>query len=78
MLNYLAHRRRIIAVDEWGFYIALAGLYFSQELVLFALVLFYGGICLWISYQAYWRLEEKILEKIPTNGEADGPGSKES
>ena len=60
-LDYLAHRRIVILIDEWGYYGAIAGLYFLNEHVLFSLVLVYGAVCMMVSYRAYWRLERNII-----------------
>jgi len=64
LLDYLAHRRRIILLDEWGYYTALAGLYWTNEMFLFTLVLFYGALCMWISYQSFWALEKAVLGNL--------------
>ena len=73
-LEYLAHRRRIIFLDEWRYYAVIAALWFSGNQVLFAIVSLYGAFCLIVSYRAYWNLEAQLLyakESAPTNGSTD-------
>jgi len=65
-LEYLAHRRRMVALDEWGYYFALTFLLFmglSQNWIWFIpfwLALPYGGFCVYIGYKGYWDLEKEI------------------
>ncbi|MBI2671988.1 hypothetical protein HYX16_03580 [Candidatus Woesearchaeota archaeon] len=61
-LDYLAHKRRMIAIDEWGWYAAMAGLYFTEEYALLGGVFVFGAIANSIAYKSYWELERKILK----------------
>jgi hypothetical protein len=76
-LQYLVHRRYIIAIDEWGWYAALALLLFASFyhlicLVPFFIVLVYGGLCVLKSYKSFWELEDawlKIIEEEKVDSE---------
>ena len=68
-LNFLSHRRRIIALDEWGWYVSLFILFFASFshlvcLIPFTAVVVYGGLCIHKSYKEFWELEKRWLDEL--------------
>jgi len=68
-LNFLSHRRRIIALDEWGWYLSLFILFFASFyhlvcLIPFVIVVVYGALCMHKSYKEFWALEKIWLDEI--------------
>jgi len=69
-LDYLAHRRRMVALDEWGWYAVLGATLFGgiehhwAWLILFFIILIYGAVCVILGYKGYWELEKKWLSEF--------------
>jgi hypothetical protein len=61
-LEYLASKRKHIAIDEWGWYSVMLGLYFAEEYKLLGAVFVFGAVTTCVAYRSYWELEKKILK----------------
>jgi len=72
-LEYLAHKRRMIALDEWGWYGAMAGSlaagYFINNgfYAFFPVILVWGGAATITAYSAFWEKEREVFKKRGIN-----------
>ncbi len=57
--EYLIAQRIITFLDEWGFYLVLGILYFTQNYLLMLPVFIFGVFAIWLSYKNQWALEAR-------------------
>ena len=64
LVEYLAIRRKYIAIDEWLGYAAIVFLYWLELYSLFGIGIVIQIISLCIAYPSYWELMRKVDREL--------------
>jgi hypothetical protein len=55
--EYLLSQRRLLFLDEWGLYLVLGVLFFTQNYLMMLPVIIFGACAVGYSYKRQWEME---------------------